>query len=67
MINDGGTGLIEMADASGLRLHYRDELNPLRATSYGTGQLIRAALDKGARKIILCMGGSATVDGGVVF
>ena len=64
IINNGEIGLIEMADASGLRLLQQGELNPLRATSYGTGQLIKAALDQGIRKIILGMGGSATVDGG---
>ena len=53
-----------MADASGIRLLKAEELNPLRATSFGTGELIKAALDKRARKIILCIGGSATVDGG---
>ncbi|CAN5761343.1 glycerate 3-kinase [soil metagenome] len=64
IINNGDACLIEMADASGLRLLKTAELNPLRATSFGTGQLIKVALDKGIRKIILCMGGSATVDGG---
>ncbi|MEO6232427.1 MAG: glycerate kinase [Ferruginibacter sp.] len=64
IINSGDACVIEMADASGLRLLKKNELNPLRATSFGTGQLIKAALDKGIRKIILCMGGSATVDGG---
>jgi glycerate kinase len=43
----------------------RDELNPLRATTRGTGELIKCALDKNVRRIILCVGGSATVDGGV--
>lgn len=61
----GDTAIIEMANASGLRLLSRVELDPLRALSTGTGDLIRAALDHGARHIILGMGGSATVDGGV--
>ena len=39
-------------------------MNPLHATSFGTGELIKKALDKKAKKIILCIGGSATVDGG---
>lgn len=56
--------LIEMANASGLRLLTPGELNPLRALSHGTGDLIRAALDKKPRRIIIGMGGSATVDGG---
>ncbi|HEY4287021.1 MAG TPA: glycerate kinase [Puia sp.] len=58
------TALIEMANASGLRLLTDSELNPLRTLSHGTGDLIRAALDKNARRIIIGMGGSATVDGG---
>lgn len=59
------TAIIEMADASGLRLLKPSEYNPLKATSYGTGQLIKAAIDNGAKKILLCIGGSATVDGGL--
>ena len=58
------TAIIEMANASGLRLLESGELAPLRATSFGTGQQIREALERGARKIIVGMGGSATVDGG---
>lgn len=61
----GETAIIEMAQASGLRLLEREELDPLRTLSTGTGDLIRAALDHGARHIILGMGGSATVDGGM--
>lgn len=64
LIDDGKTGVIEMADASGLRLLLPEELDPLRATSFGTGEQIKIALDKGAGKIIIGMGGSATVDGG---
>lgn len=62
---DEQTAIIEMADASGLRLLKPNQYDPLRATSYGTGQLIKAAVEKGARKILLCIGGSATVDGGL--
>jgi glycerate 2-kinase len=58
------TALIEMANASGLRLLSNTELNPLLALSHGTGDLIRTALDSKARRIIIGMGGSATVDGG---
>ncbi|MEO6681412.1 MAG: glycerate kinase [Ginsengibacter sp.] len=58
------TGLIEMSEASGLRLLKNEELNPLLANTKGTGELIKAALDKGARKLIIGVGGSATVDGG---
>ncbi len=56
--------LIEMALASGLELIAADELDPLRTSTYGTGDLLRAALDTGARRLIVGMGGSATVDGG---
>jgi glycerate kinase len=60
----GETAVVEMARASGLALV--DGANdPLRATTYGTGELIRAALDSGARHVIVAVGGSATVDGGL--
>jgi glycerate kinase len=58
------TVVIEMAAASGLPLLRPEERDPFRASTYGTGQLLRAALDRGAREIILGVGGSATVDGG---
>lgn len=64
LIDDGRTAVIEMADASGMRLLKTDELNPLLASTAGTGELIMQALDKGVNKIIIGMGGSATVDGG---
>jgi glycerate kinase len=64
LIDNGQTAVIEMADASGLRLLNKDELNPLKASSYGTGELVKFALDAGVNKIIIAMGGSATVDGG---
>lgn len=60
----GDTAVIEMALASGLELLASGELDPLRASTYGTGQLMRAALDAGARRLIVGVGGSATVDGG---
>jgi glycerate kinase len=63
LIDKGKTAVIEMADASGIRLLQPAELNPLRTSSYGTGEQIKIALDRGARKIIIGMGGSATVDG----
>src|SRR5690606_33416065 len=65
IIHNGTVAVIEMANASGIRLLKRDERNPLLATSYGTGQLIKSALERGVKKIILTMGGSATVDGGI--
>lgn len=61
---DGNNAFIEMAAASGLTLLKPEERNPLITTSFGTGELIRHALDKGFNKIILAIGGSATVDGG---
>ena len=64
LLADGETAVVEMALASGLELLAADELDPLRATTYGTGDLMRAALDAGAQRIIVGMGGSATVDGG---
>lgn len=59
-----GTAVIEMAAASGLPL-VGDNKNPLQTTTYGTGQLIKAALDKGCREILIGIGGSATNDGGM--
>jgi glycerate kinase len=64
LTDEGKTAVIEMADAAGLQFLKPAELNPLRTSSFGCGELIRAALDSGARNIILGMGGSATVDGG---
>ena len=61
----GEIAVIEMAAASGLTLITKDRLNPLITTTYGTGQLIKAAMEKGIRKILIGLGGSATNDGGV--
>jgi glycerate 2-kinase len=61
----GGIAVIEMADVSGMKLLAKEELNPLKASSFGTGQLILEASRLGARKIYLGVGGSATVDGGM--
>lgn len=60
-----GSAVIEMAAASGLALISKEERNPLQTTSYGTGQLIKAALDYGCKDILVGLGGSATNDGGV--
>ena len=60
----GRTAVIEMAAASGLALVPTARRNPLRTSTIGTGQLIRAALDEGARRILVGIGGSATTDGG---
>ena len=61
---DGKTAIIEMAAASGLHLVPMDERNPCQTTSFGTGELIKQALDLGVQHIILGIGGSATNDGG---
>ena len=61
-----GTAVIEMACASGLLLAGgREKNDPIAATTTGTGELIDAALDLGAKRIIVCLGGSATTDGGL--
>ena len=59
------TAVIEMAEASGIRLLKTDELNPMKTSTFGTGQLIGAALDAGAEEIVIGIGGSATVDLGL--
>ncbi len=59
------TAVVEMAAVSGLPLLKKTERNPLKTTTYGTGMLIKDALDKGVKKLILGIGGSATNDGGV--
>jgi len=62
---DRRTAVVEMATASGLPLLRPHRQDPLKTTTYGTGQLIKAAMEHGARHIVLAVGGSATVDGGV--
>jgi len=64
LLGDGKTAVIEMAAASGLPLVPMKRRDPRLTTTYGTGQLIKAALDKGIRKLIIGIGGSATNDGG---
>ena len=65
ILGDEKTGVIEMATASGLPLVPKDKRNPARTTTYGTGELIKAALDQGCTKLIIGIGGSATNDCGV--
>lgn len=65
VLGDEETCVIEIATASGLDLIQEVEFNPLKTTTYGTGELIQSALNKGFRKFILALGGSATNDGGV--
>lgn len=59
------TAFIEMAEASGIRLLKNDEANPLQASTYGTGELIKDAIERGVEHIILGIGGSATNDAGM--
>lgn len=61
---DGGVAVLEMSAASGLPLVKKELLNPLIATTYGTGEMIKAALDEGYRNFLIGLGGSATNDGG---
>jgi len=65
LLSDGLTAVIEMAEASGLPLVSGKNKNPLKTTTYGTGELILDAAKRGAEKIIIGIGGSATNDGGV--
>lgn len=65
MLADAETAVIEMAEASGLPLVSGREMNPLKTTTYGTGELILDAVKRGAKTIIIGIGGSATNDGGV--
>lgn len=64
ILGEGKVAIIEMASASGLELLSKEERNPMITTTFGTGQLIKAALDKGVEKILIGIGGSATNDGG---
>lgn len=65
IIHEGKTAIVEMAEASGLRRLRSHELTPEYASTYGTGQLILAALNAGVSEIIVGLGGSATLDGGL--
>ena len=64
ILGDGRTAVIEMARASGIELVAPEDRDPYITTTYGTGELILSALDKGVDKIIVGIGGSATNDGG---
>lgn len=65
VLGNGRSAVIEMAAASGLPLIPRDERNPLLTTTYGTGELVKCALDHGVTDMVIGIGGSATNDGGV--
>ncbi len=64
VLGDGVTAVVEMAEASGLHLVAPESRDPLLTTTHGTGELIRAALDRGAARLIVGIGGSATNDAG---
>ena len=63
-LSEDGVATLEMASASGLAMLDRDKLDPGKANTFGTGQLMRAALDAGAKRLVIGLGGSATNDGG---
>ncbi|MDV6251832.1 glycerate kinase [Vibrio sp. EA2] len=65
ILGDGETAVIEMAEASGLHLVPSDARDPKLTSSFGTGQLIKHALERGMQRLIIGLGGSATNDGGV--
>ena len=64
ILGDREVGILEMASASGIHLVSLDKRNPLITTTYGTGEVIKACLDKGVKKLLIGIGGSATNDGG---
>jgi glycerate kinase len=64
LVEDGGTAIVEMAVASGLALVDEAERDPWAASTYGTGELIAAAVEAGAQVVLVAVGGSATTDGG---
>jgi glycerate kinase len=64
LVEDGGTAIVEMASASGLGLVDENERDAWAASTYGTGELIAAAIDAGAQVVLVAVGGSATTDGG---
>jgi glycerate kinase len=65
ILGNGETAVIEMAAASGLPLVSEEERDPTKTTTYGTGELIKAALEEGCQKLIIGIGGSATTDSGI--
>src|SRR5204862_307927 len=64
LLEDGRTSVVEMAEASGLRLVAEDERDAFAASTRGTGELIAAAVGAGASSVLVAVGGSATTDGG---
>ncbi len=64
ILNDTNTAVIEMAAASGITLISSEERNPLKTTTYGVGEIIKDAINRGCRRFVVGIGGSATNDGG---
>lgn len=65
ILRDTNTAVMEMAEAAGINLVTREQLNPMKTTTYGVGEMIRDAMDRGCRSFLIGIGGSATNDGGV--
>src|SRR4051812_15866517 len=65
ILGDGTTAVIEMAAAAGVALLRHDQYDPMKTATFGTGELLLAAVAAGAQRIILGIGGSATVEGGI--
>ena len=65
LIHNEKTAVLDLASASGIEKIPLEKLNPIKATTFGTGELISAALDTGARELVIGIGGSATNDGGM--
>lgn len=64
ILEDGVTAVMEMAQASGIMLVRQEELDPRKATTWGVGEMIKDAVERGCRRFIMGIGGSATTDGG---
>lgn len=65
MLDDGDTAIVEMAAAAGLPMLTKEQRNPEKTTSVGVGELLLQAVEAGAKKIVIGLGGSATNDGGI--
>ena len=65
ILEESKTAILEMSAAAGITLVPREQLDPMKATTYGVGEMIKDAILKGCRRFIVGIGGSATNDGGV--
>ncbi len=65
ILENGKTAIMEMAEAAGIKLVPKEQLNPLNTTTYGVGEMIKDAISKGCRDFIIGIGGSSTNDGGI--